>query len=191
MDILNERLTQVIAEITEQITQHKHRCIVIHGQIGAGKTRLAQRLAAALEKHKIRVGGIISPRIVDGVETIGYRVRDLDTGEEQSLAALNPPGIPIGKFYLSEDALLFARTAIEHAAATAQVVFLDEVGRLELTGQGHAPALRALLRSEAIHVLFVRTTFVEHIIEKFGIGDHASFSVEPGLPDCSLEEGRP
>jgi|AntAceMinimDraft_8_1070364.scaffolds.fasta_scaffold01364_11 nucleoside-triphosphatase THEP1 len=170
-------LTRIIATITTQHEQYKRRCIIIHGQIGAGKTHLAQDLAAALDKNKIRVGGIISPRILDSVETIGYRVRDIETGEERSLAALNPPGIRIGKFYLSEDGLFFARAAIEHAATTAQVVFLDEVGRLELAGQGHAPALWALLRSEAIPVLFVRTTFVEHIIERFGIVDHASFPV--------------
>lgn len=167
-------VTEIIAEIT---AQHGRRCIIIHGAIGAGKTRLAERLAATLEECKIRVGGIISPRIVDGVETIGYRVRNIETGEERPFASLDPPGIPIGKFYLSEDALLFARAAIERAATIDEVVFLDEVGRLEIAGQGHAPALRALLQSEAIPVLFVRTTFVKHIIERFGIVDYVSFPV--------------
>ena len=178
MDEMKNTVSSVIAVITEQIAQHKHRCIVIHGQIGAGKTRLAQRLTAALEEYKIRVGGIISPRTLNGVETIGYRVRDIETGEEQSFATLSPPGIRIGKFYLSEDALFFARATVERAAATAQVVFLDEVGRLELAGKGHAIALRTLLQSEAIPILFVRTAFVEHIIERFGIVDYVSLPID-------------
>jgi len=178
MDILNESLTQVIAEITEQITQHKHRCIVIHGQIGAGKTRLAQRLAAALKERELRVGGIISPRILNGRNTIGYQVHDIETGEERLFAKLDPPGIPIGKFYLLEDAVDFAHTAIARTAKTSQVVFLDEVGRLELAGKGHAIALRTLLQSNTIPVLFVRTAFVEKITEAFGIIDYLSLPVD-------------
>jgi len=191
MDKMDNHTDPVLAAIIEQIERHKQQCIIIHGEIGAGKTRLAEVLVTELRKRGLRVGGIVSPRILDGKDTVGYQVRDLQTCEERSFAKLDPPGIPIGKFYLSEDALAFAHTAIESAIATDQIVFLDEVGRLELDDKGHADALRTLLRSGAIPVLFMRTTFVEHIIEKFGIGDHASFPVEPGLPDCSLEEGRP
>ena len=171
-------LTEIIASITAQHAQEKHGCIIIHGGIGTGKTRLAERLAVTLRGRKIKVGGIISPRILSGGETIGYRARDIDTGAERPFATLNPPGIPIGKFYLSEDALAFALTVIESASATAQVVLLDEVGRLELAGKGHAISLRSLLQSEAIPVLFVRTAFVDKVARAFGIIDHASFPVD-------------
>ena len=174
----DDTLTEIIASITAQHAQEKHGCIIIHGGIGTGKTRLAERLAATLRGRKITVGGIISPRILSDGETIGYRARDIDTGAERLFATLNPPGIPIGKFYLSEDALAFALTVIERASATAQVVLLDEVGRLELAGKGHAIALRTLLQSEAIPVLFVRTAFVDKVARAFGIIDHASFPVD-------------
>ena len=178
MDAANDTLTWAISTITEQVEQNKHRCIVIHGEIGAGKTRYAERLLAALKERGLMVGGIISPRILDGAQTIGYRVRDIATGEERFLATVNPPGVRVGKFYLSRDALDFARKAIESAAAVAQVVFLDEVGRLEVAGQGHAPALRALLRSTAIPVLFVRSKFVPRVIESFSISDHVELPVD-------------
>ncbi len=168
-------LTEAIATITEQIRWHKRRCIIIHGEIGEGKTRFAEGLVIALRKREFRVGGIISPRTLDGTETIGYRVRDIETGEELSFATLNPPGIPIGKFYLSAGALAFARAVIERAASTDQIVLVDEVGRLELGGKGHAIALRVLLQSDVIPVLFARTTFVERIIDTFDIADHATF----------------
>lgn len=165
----------MLATIIEQIEQHKQRCIIIQGGIGAGKTRLAECLVTELRKRGLKVGGIVSPRILDGEDTVGYRVRDIETGQERSFAKLDPPGIPIGKFYLSEDAIVFARAAIESAIATDQIVFLDEVGRLELDDKGHADALRTLLRSGAIPVLFVRTKFVEGVVEKFAIADYTSF----------------
>ena len=175
MDETNNHTDPVLAAIIEQVEQHNQRCIMIQGEIGAGKTRLAERLVTKLRKRGLKVGGIISPRILDGEDTIGYRVLDIETGQERSFAKLDPPGIPIGKFYLSEDAIAFARAAIESAIATDQIVFLDEVGRLELDDKGHADALRTLLRSGAIPVLFVRTKFVEAVVEKFAIADYTSF----------------
>jgi len=176
MNEVENTLSSITALIIELVERRKHGCVIVHGQIGAGKTRLAERLAAALKECGLRVGGIISPRILNGRNTIGYQVHDIETDEERLFAKLDPPGIPIGKFYLLEDAVDFAHTAIARTATTSQVVFLDEVGRLELAGQGHAPALRAVLQSEAISVLFVRTTFVEHIIERFEIVDYVTFS---------------
>ncbi len=178
MDESEDTLAKVTMAISEQLGQHKHGCIIIHGAIGEGKTRFGERLVIALRESNIKVGGIISPRILSGNDTIGYRVRDIDTGGERLLATMNPPGVRVGKFYLLQNALDFVRKAIESAAVAAQVVLLDEVGRLELDDKGHATALRALLRSETIPVLFVRSKFVQRVIQKFSILDHAEFPVD-------------
>ena len=172
MHTSNDTIAGIISAINAQ-----RGCIIVHGDIGAGKTRLAEQLVIDLRRRGIEVGGIISPRILKGTATVGYNARDIETGEESPLATVHPPGIRVGMFYLSEEALSFARAAIARTAATKQVVLLDEVGRLELAGQGHAPALRILLRSNAIPVLFVRSKFVEAVVEKFAITDHVSFSV--------------
>ena len=177
MDTSSNTLAQVVDTITELVKNHKHNCVIIQGEIGAGKTRFAERLVIALRQRKFTVGGIISPRILDSDETIGYRVRDITTGEEQLLATVAPPGIRVGKFYLLQDALTFARTAIEQALSTANIGFIDEVGRLELAEKGHAPALRVLLQSDAIPVLFIRTKFIGGIVDKFNIADYAAFPV--------------
>ncbi len=173
----NSILANAVAQIMEELAKRKRRCVIVYGHIGSGKTLFAGQLATALDKQGVKVGGIVSPRILDEGKTVGYRVQDIETSEEQLLATLHPLGIPIGKFYLSEKVLGFAQVAIERAASTAQVVILDEVGRLELEGEGHANALRILLQSEAIAVLFIRTMFVEPVTEKFGIDDYLAFHV--------------
>ncbi len=182
---------EIISVISDSLQGENHTCIIIHGEIGVGKTRLAEQLAAALIERRIKTGGVLSPRIFDGDETIGYTIHDLSTGEEEPFVRLTPPGIPIGKFYLTEDGLALARAAIEHATRAMQVVFVDEVGRLECDGKGHAPAVRTLLRSQALPVLLVRSAFVERVVETFGIARYELFSVESGHPDFSPEEGRP
>jgi nucleoside-triphosphatase THEP1 len=163
-----------MARIIDAITARRG-CVIVHGGIGAGKTRRAERLVTELRERGVAVGGIISPRILDGDDTIGYRARDIETGEERLLAGVDPPGVRVGMFYLSEQALAFARTAIERASGTKRVVLLDEVGRLELEDKGHAQALRTLLRSGAVPVLFVRSKFVEAVVEEFAIVDYVSF----------------
>lgn len=182
---------EIISVISDSLQGDNHTCIIIHGRIGAGKTRLAEQIAVALIERGIKTGGVLSPRILDGNETIGYTIHDLSTSEEQPFVRLIPPGIPIGKFYLMEDGLAFARAAIEHATRTMRVVFVDEVGRLECEDKGHAPAVRMLLRSQALPILLVRSAFVERVIETFGIARYQLLPVESGLPDYSSKEGRP
>lgn len=198
--VFSEMLAFILARLGEKTPR---TCIIIHGRIGAGKTHTAALLAAALEEDGILVGGLLSPRIMERDETVGYTVRDLMLGEERPFAGLTPPGIAIGRFYIREEGLAFARRAIEraavHAPARAQVVFVDEVGRLELTTDhtpqgytpvdhtpaGHAPAVRVLLRSPALPVLLIRSAFVSQVIEAFGITDYRLFSVEAGAPAFS------
>jgi nucleoside-triphosphatase THEP1 len=182
---------EIISAISDSLRGDDRTCIIIHGGVGAGKTRLAKQLATALIERGIKTGGVLSPRILAGSETIGYTIHDVATGEERPFVRLTPPGIPIGKFYLMEDGLAFARAAIERATRATQVVFVDEVGRLECDGKGHAPAVRTLLLAQAVPIFLVRSAFVEWVIETFGIARYEPFSVESGLPDFYPEEGCP
>lgn len=154
--------------------------ILITGGIGAGKTRTAARIAAELGKRGIEVGGVISLRTMRDNETVGYTVRDLSTGEERPFAGLNPPGIPVGRFFVSEEGLTFARTAIIRATQSAQVVFVDEVGRLELDGKGLADAVRKALGGRALPVLLVRAEFSERACRTFAISRFIEIQAEKG-----------
>ena len=143
--------------------------VIITGKVGAGKTRRAERIAAGLKKEGIKVGGVISPRVLEGGETIGYTIRDLETGQTRPFAKLTPPGVPVGRFFVSEEGLAFAHAAILRAIKSAQVVFIDEVGRLELEGKGLADAVRKALSGRALPVILIRTEFSERVRKAFGI----------------------
>ena len=112
----------------------------------------------------------------DGV-TVGYNVLDLETATLYKLASTDPPGIKVGKYYLSPEALDFSLQVVASASTRTQVVFLDEVGRLELQGKGHARATRILLDSPVKAILMIRSALVKAVVESFSISDHAVFSV--------------
>ena len=163
-------------------------CLILSGEIGAGKTSVAGHLVAELDEQRVAVGGILSPRIIEAGDTIGYTIRDLMTDEERPFASLDPPGVSVGKFFIAEQGLAFARCAIEQATTSTHTVFVDEVGMLELAGNGLAPALRALLQSQILPVLLVRPSFVEAVVSTFSITRFREFNV--GQKDALLYSER-
>lgn len=118
-------------------------------------------LVEDLQRHDLQVAGVASPRVLAEGETVGYRVRDLATGDARPLCADRPPGIPFRRFFFSPDGLAFANAALERAAREAEVIVVDEVGPLEISGDGFSPGLRTSLRSRAFLVLTVRPSLVD------------------------------
>ncbi len=152
--------------------------ILLSGGIGSGKTRTAEVLAQELEARGVAIGGVLAPRVLSAGVTIGYRIRDLGTGEERPFAKDGPPGIQVGRFFVSEEGLEFALAAIERGARDAQVVFVDEVGRWELAGGGLAQAVRTLLHSEALPILLVRSEVASAVVEAFALARVERVEVE-------------
>ncbi len=149
--------------------------VILAGGIAAGKTRTAARVAEFLRDRGVTVGGILAPRRLKGDVTVGYSVVDLETGEERGFAEPTPPGRPVGRFFVRPEALRFARDAVHRAAGECDVVFVDEVGRWELDGGGHAESVRELAASDAVAVFLVREAFVDDVIAAFGLTDAEVF----------------
>lgn len=179
-----ERLAVEIARAVGAKLRAKPRApVVLAGGIAAGKTRTAERVAQLLRDRGVSVGGILAPRRLEGDVTVGYSVVDLETGEERGFAESTPPGRPVGRFFVRPEALRFAREAVHHAIGSCDVVFVDEVGRWELDGGGHAESVRELATSGAVAVLLVREAFVDDVIATFGLKDAEVFRLAPRRPD--------
>lgn len=162
---------ELLAVITESLhSQGKTPApVVVAGGIGAGKTQTGLRIAQRLRQAGVSVGGILAPRLFEKGETTGYNVLDLLTGEDAAFARSDPPGDAVGRFYIRPGGLAFADRALRQGMERASVVFIDEVGRWETSGGGHAAALRDVLQSSALPVLFVRAEMVDRVIESFGL----------------------
>ena len=154
--------------------------ILIVGGIGAGKTSTGFDLVRELRSAQIPIGGVLAPRTMDDTRTVGYSVIDLEADESRGFASFVPSRIKVGRFFISEEGLGFAQRAIITAANRGDVVFVDEVGRLELAGKGHAPPVRHLLETEGLPVLFVRDAFVDEVLETFGIEESHIFRTPSG-----------
>lgn len=165
-----ELFAEVAAQVAAAVDGGSPRCIIVSGEIGAGKTQAGLRLAHRLRERGVSVGGILAPRLFDHGETMGYNVLDLLTGEDAAFARPDPPGHAVGRFYVRPSGLAFAERALRRGVEQASVVFLDEVGRWEISGGGHAAALRGALQSRAVLVLVVRAELVDIVTESFRLG---------------------
>ncbi len=143
--------------------------LIVTGPIGSGKTQSVLALAQTLLEKGVRLGGVLSPRIVDAGETVGYLVRDLQSGKELLLCSQDPPGIRFRRYFFRPEALAFANEVLTKAAKEMEVVVVDEVGPLELCGGGFAPGLRACLSSSAFLVLTVRPALVPEVLARTGL----------------------
>ncbi|MBU0596103.1 pyridoxamine 5'-phosphate oxidase family protein, partial [Candidatus Bipolaricaulota bacterium] len=173
-------LDQVLAQVDGR---EAVRPILLVGGIGSGKTATGLRLLSLLRQSGIRVGGFLAPRIMEEDETIGYSLIDLATNTTHPFAGLEPSDVAVGRFFISSESLAVAERAATAALDAASVVMIDEVGRLEVGGGGHAPAVRRLLSSNVVPILLVRDELVDDVSAAFGIVDPTIFHARDALDE--------
>lgn len=170
--------------------------IIIHGEIGAGKTRTALALAERARSMGLRVRGVLSVRVLDD-GFIGYDALDTGTGETFPLVRLREEaegedwdhhGNP--RFAFSASGLKRANRVLACAAEEMDdetLVFVDEYGRLEARGLGiHRGARRVAeaLRDGGVGVFLCRADRVEDV--RALMGDGAEFiTVTAGNVDAA------
>lgn len=164
------------------------RVFIVTGSAGQGKTTFVRRLVEILKENGIKPGGIISERIVDGANTSGYDIVNIATGERKAFLR-SEGGVGqerIGRFYIDNEGLEFGRAIL--LRSEGELIVLDEVGRLELSGSGWAPSLDALMaQSRKPLLLAVRDSFAEEVIRKWNPGDMVVFKARE--TDCSEAAG--
>ena len=143
----------------------------IVGPPGSGKTTALRAVAARLRELGLRPGGISQPTVFRGGVKTGYRLRDESNGQERAFARRRKASSP-GKPGFEFDAAgwRWARERILDARRHADIVLVDEIGRLEAEGGGHLPALLAKLDEDQgpAWVLAVRADCAARIQSRLG-----------------------
>lgn len=135
--------------------------------MGSGKTTRASDLARAAALSGRRVGGLLALKT-----PAGRRFHDLWTGEEMAKepARDSEPVIEVGRFRFRAAAFAWATQRLAAAvAAGADLLVIDEVGPLELRGEGLAGALDALPPGPG-RILLVRTGLEAAVAARFAVG---------------------
>jgi nucleoside-triphosphatase len=119
--------------------------LLITGAPGAGKTTL---IRAVVAESTLKAGGFVTEEIREGGERVGFRVSTLD-GRVGILAhATAAHGPRVGRYQVDVPAFeAVGVAALLAATAEADVIVVDEIGKMELCSPRFVPALEAALAS--------------------------------------------
>jgi nucleoside-triphosphatase THEP1 len=165
---------------------------IVTGEKGSGKTHFLAETANELKKRGLDVGGVYTRKIRNNDEILGYGAVNAATGEERPFLRKNNEdgGLRVGSFSIDSAGLEFGQKAIERAL-NANLLIIDEIGKLELEGGGWYDELNALpLEKELFIVLSVRLEFVDDVIHKWNLYPSAIYNVSESecTPDTLASE---
>lgn len=133
-----------------------------------------------LKKEDFSVDGYLSESVRKKDDILGYDLYDFK--EHQNIPFIRREGLPgwqrIGPFFFLPGSLDIAMQIIRRSAKTDLCV-VDEVGPLELEGQGVWPALEEILASPQTDLLLViRNSVLEDFLIRIDRDDIQIFPIE-------------
>jgi nucleoside-triphosphatase THEP1 len=179
--------------INQQTTAKCSMLALLIGDHHQGKTTTARRLAERARAIGVSVGGIIQPAVHEQGTCIGYDVLDLACGKSIRLAIIGEGGVEqAGRFQFLPDGLAFGKAAILCALReNPELIILDEVGPLELSGGGWARELDQLVSHRAsraasdspkgLMVWTVRRKLAHHVRARWNMTQDQDSSPGTGL----------
>lgn len=138
---------------------------IISADINSGKTTYVNNLVMA---NRSKYLGFIS---FSNSEKNFYYLEDIKTKSKIPLMdeIYEKDCKRIGKFFIKKDAFLMAKTLLlkQVDEYSDPIVVLDEIGRLELNGEGFDSLLKELIDLKINMMLCVRKKFVSEVIQKY------------------------
>jgi nucleoside-triphosphatase THEP1 len=164
--------------------------IFISGSPQSGKTGTVLDIVEQAAGKGLRVAGIAVPGLWESDLRAGFDLMELDTGNVYPLSR-RVRGLRPMPFMFDAQGIQNGRRALSVSRCReADLVVVDEVGRLELGGDGWAPCLGPLLRLDgSVHLWVVRTSLVKAVQKHFRVRASV-FSVEdnPGAFERIYQE---
>lgn len=149
---------------------HYHGSIVLlTGKSDIGKTRYCQELVKVAKKSDRNCAGILSLKLVDEGETIGYEAMDIRTGEKRILADRSSKSkIVLGDWFFNPQTLAWGN-GILAATQSCDLFVIDELGPLELErDEGWMQAFPVLEKGEFFFAMVVvRPSLLDKICQRF------------------------
>jgi nucleoside-triphosphatase THEP1 len=140
--------------------------IILTGTIGSGKTTVCRQLIRRLRQSDRSPCGILT--LKSATDQGHLLVEEISTGATRTLASATEMyhGPATARFSFSAEGIKFGLKAIR-AAAGAPVTIIDELGQLELRGEGFANALATVTSDEFTNsILVIRSELLPAYLPK-------------------------
>ena len=151
---------------------NKAPVFMITGGHGSGKSELVMELARLLRDSGKKPGGICAAGLWENGERSGFDLVNLTGGARVPLCRRGITGgiAAAGEFRFYNEGLAAGEAALSPGVlAGANIVFIDEIGFLELEGKGWAVRLEELAAGETPLVIVVRDYLLERVCQRWGL----------------------
>ena len=173
------------AETLLNIFEKEHllrpQVVIITGEIHQGKTTFAQKIVADLLEQKIRIAGFLSIGINENGIRTGFNLVDIGSSRQIELCSdkKNEKRLKFGRYYFNSDAISLGNEILNsNNLSDKQLIVIDEVGHLELNGQGWSNAIENITRSNTVPQLWiVRKSLVQKCSRRWNIGNAYIFDI--------------
>lgn len=173
--ILNlfEIMVNIAEDLTQQLENNSHKIFIVSGKKHEGKSTLALKFANLAKEIGRKVNGIISISHNLNDKRSGYEVLNLKTEQSKKLATtdnINNYDTICGPFYFYKEGMEFAYSCLSlDNIMENEIVFIDEVGKLELKEEGFYKQIKSLISSDKqiIIILVTREEYINQVEEKF------------------------
>jgi nucleoside-triphosphatase THEP1 len=145
--------------------------ILVSGPVRAGKTTLCLRLVERAREKGLCVAGVLTPALTEDGSKVGIQAVELGSGERRLLARVDRDlgGTCVGLYCFDDQVLDWVTVGCERALdSESAVVFVDEIGKLELNRGGGLARLIPMLACprEQIVVAIVRDFLLDLLLER-------------------------
>lgn len=185
VSILNRMITRVEQRLTEvrKEQESKRKVFIVTGAVGEGKTAWLAKLEGLLKEKELKVGGILALRIMEEGKVIGYDITDIRTGDRTPfLRHTGDATVGVERFTMDPSGYRAGEKALDpHSNRSMNVVIVDEVGPLELRGEGWSEMIRGLIHeTRALLILAVRKNLAGEVTQRFNISPAEIIDVARG-----------
>lgn len=171
-------------------SMNKPKVFILTGEKHEGKTTYAAALAEALKKRGITIGGFLAPGKFENNRRSEFDILDLKTGNQKPLCSINrTQGESIGPFRFDPAGQQFGNQILAPENLEGiELVFIDEIGPLEIKDQGWTAAINNLMDiPNRTHIWIIRKGLVDEAIQKWGLMDVQVFDVNTAKSEVVLD----
>lgn len=142
---------------------------LLTGPTHSGKTTFLLKMLDIFKQKGNSCKGLLSPARFSNKRRIGYDGINILTGEIFPLARIEgSPGWPkAGRFFFNPEGLAEAKSAVGDLSPT-DLTIVDEIGHMELRGDGLWTEIQSLLTQPQIKWFVVRESLMARFLERFG-----------------------
>lgn len=132
------------------------RRLLIEARPGAGKTTALHRVAELVRVRRLEVAGFVTEELRAGRHRVGFCIEALSTGERGTLAHVDiSSSTRVGRYGVDLES--FERIALPEFESAADVMLIDELGKMELASSAFLTSVRDLFDRKMRVVATVHT----------------------------------